>query len=73
LRQQTEYSIDEDFVFASPTLEGKRLLWGQTTNANFVKPAALTEVQRSEAEIDPGALGLDDAFLFCGYEAHRFS
>ena len=29
LRQQTEYSRDEDFVFASPTLDGKRPLWGQ--------------------------------------------
>jgi hypothetical protein len=40
LRQQTEYSRDEDFVFASPTLDGKRPLWGQTMNAKFVKPAA---------------------------------
>jgi hypothetical protein len=30
LRLQAEYSRDEDFVFASPTLEGKRPLWGQT-------------------------------------------
>ena len=41
LRQQTEYSTDGDFVFASPTLAGKRPLWGQTINARFVKPAAV--------------------------------
>jgi hypothetical protein len=28
-------------VFASPTLDGKRPLWGQTMNAKFVKPAAI--------------------------------
>src|SRR5580698_247379 len=32
---------DEDFVFASPTLKGKQPLWGQTMNAQFVKPAAI--------------------------------
>ena len=26
---------------ASPTLNGKQPLWGQTMNADFVKPAAL--------------------------------
>ena len=41
LRQQTEYSKDEDFVFASPTLKSKQPLWGQTMNAQFVKPAAI--------------------------------
>jgi integrase len=41
LRQETEYSRDDDFVFASPTLDGKRPLWGQTMNAKFVKPAAI--------------------------------
>jgi len=41
LRQQTEYNKDEDFVFASPTLDGKQPLWGQTMNAQFVKPAAI--------------------------------
>ncbi len=41
LRQQTEYSKDDDFVFASPTLNGKQPLWGQNINANFVKPAAV--------------------------------
>jgi integrase len=41
LRQQTEYGKDEDFVFASPTLNGKQPLWGQTMNAQFVKPAAI--------------------------------
>jgi integrase len=39
--QQTEHSRDEDFVFASPTLNGKQPLWGQTVNAQFVKPAAI--------------------------------
>lgn len=41
LRQQSEYSKDEDFVFASPTLNGEQPLWGQTMNAQFVKPAAI--------------------------------
>ena len=41
LRQQTEYSRDDDFVFASPTLDGKSPLWGQTMNAKFVIPAAI--------------------------------
>jgi integrase len=41
LRQQTPYSGGEDFVFASPYLEGKQPLWGQTMNAKFVKPAAI--------------------------------
>jgi len=41
LRQQTPYNNDEDFVFASPTLNGKQPLWGQTMNAQFVKPAAM--------------------------------
>jgi integrase len=50
LRQQTEYSRDEDFVFASPTLEGKRPLWGQTINAQFVKPAAVALGLVSESE-----------------------
>jgi integrase len=40
-RQQTVYNADEDFIFASPTLNGKQPLWGQTMNADFVKPAAL--------------------------------
>jgi hypothetical protein len=31
----------EDFVFASPYLEGKQPLWGQTMNAKFVKPDAI--------------------------------
>jgi integrase len=42
LRQQTQYRKDEDFIFASPTLNGKQPLWGQTMNADFVKPAAIT-------------------------------
>jgi integrase len=50
LRQQAEYSRDEDFVFASPTLEGKRPLWGQTINARFVKPAAVALGLVSESE-----------------------
>jgi integrase len=41
LRQQSEYGKDDDFVFASPTLNGKQPLWGQTMNAQFVKPAAI--------------------------------
>lgn len=41
LRRQTEYNKNEDFVFASPTLNGKQPLWGQTMNAQFVKPAAI--------------------------------
>jgi site-specific recombinase XerC len=41
LRQQTEYNRDDDFVLASPTLDGKRPLWGQTMNAKFVKPSAI--------------------------------
>ena len=40
-RQQTPYDKDEDFIFASPTLNGKQPLWGQTMNADFVKPAVL--------------------------------
>ena len=35
------YNKDEDFVFASPTLNGRQPLWGQNMNANFVKPAAI--------------------------------
>jgi integrase len=41
LRQQTEYGKEEDFVFASPTLKGEQPLWGQTMNAQFVKPTAI--------------------------------
>jgi Phage integrase family len=50
LRQQTEYSRDEDFVFASPTLEGKRPLWGQTMNAvsSSLPAVALGLVSESE-------------------------
>ena len=40
-REQAPYDEDEDFVFASPTLNGKQPLWGQTMNAQFVKPAAV--------------------------------
>jgi site-specific recombinase XerC len=50
LRQQAEDSRDEDFVLASPTLEGKRPLWGQTINARFVKPAAVALGLVSESE-----------------------
>jgi site-specific recombinase XerC len=49
-RQQTEYSKDEDLVFASPTLVGIRPLWGQTMNADFVKPAAVALGLVSEGE-----------------------
>jgi integrase len=41
LRRQSPYNADEDFVFASPYLEGKQPLWGQTMNAKFIKPATL--------------------------------
>ena len=37
-RQQTPYDKDEDFIFASAKLKGKQPLWGQTVNADFVKP-----------------------------------
>ena len=40
-RQQTPYDKDEDFIFASPKLKGKQPLWGQTMNADFVKPAVM--------------------------------
>jgi integrase len=40
-RRQSPYSSDRDFIFASPTVNGKQPLWGQTMNANFVKPAAV--------------------------------
>jgi integrase len=40
-RRQGPYSKDEDFVFASPTLNGMQPLWGQTINADYVKPAAV--------------------------------
>ena len=56
-RQKTPYNKDEDFVFASPTLNGKQPLWGQTMNAKFVKPAA----------IELGLVGEDDHFGW-----HRF-
>jgi integrase len=49
-RQETEYGRDEDFVFASPTLDGIRPLWGQTMNAHFVKPAAVALGLASESE-----------------------
>jgi integrase len=38
-RQQTEYGRDEDFIFASPKLEGRKPMCGQTMNSDFVKPA----------------------------------
>jgi site-specific recombinase XerC len=50
LCQQTKYSRDEDCVFASPTLEGKRLLRGQTINAHFVKPGAVALGPVSESQ-----------------------
>jgi len=40
-RHETPHSQDEDFVFASPTLNGKQPLWGQTMNAHFVKLTAV--------------------------------
>jgi integrase len=41
-RQQTPYNRDEDFIFASLKLNGARPLWGQTLNADFVKPATVS-------------------------------
>lgn len=49
-RQQTEYSNDEDFIFASAALRGKQSLWGQTMNAQFVKPAAIELGLADESE-----------------------
>jgi site-specific recombinase XerD len=49
-RQQTEYSNDEDFIFASAALRGKQPLWGQTLNAKFVKPAAIELRLADESE-----------------------
>lgn len=40
-RQETPYSRNEDFIFASDQLKGKQPMWGQTMNADFVKPAAI--------------------------------
>ena len=40
-RQHTPYNKDEDYIFASPKLDGKQPMWGQTMNANFVKRAAV--------------------------------
>ena len=56
-RQQTQYNRDEDFIFASPKLNGKQPIWGQTMNANFVKPAA----------VDLGLVAKDERFGW-----HRF-
>ena len=49
-RQQTPYDKDEDLIFASSKLKGKQPLWGQTMNADFVKPAvvALGLVNKNE-------------------------
>jgi integrase len=41
-RQRTPFNQDGDFIFASPKLGGRLPLWGQTLNADFVKPAAVT-------------------------------
>jgi integrase len=41
-RQETPYNRDEDFIFASLKVNGRRPLWGQTLNADFVKPAAVS-------------------------------
>jgi integrase len=40
-RQETPYSTNEDFIFASSALSGKLPMWGQSMNADFVKPAAI--------------------------------
>jgi hypothetical protein len=49
-RQETPYSTDEDFVFASPALSGKLPMWGQSMNADFVKPAAIALQLVAEGE-----------------------
>jgi len=41
-RQQTAYSTEGDYIFASTKLSGRQPLWGQTLNADFVKPAAVS-------------------------------
>jgi hypothetical protein len=41
-RQQTPYNSDADYIFASTKLNGRQPLWGQTLNADFVKPAAVS-------------------------------
>lgn len=41
-RQQTAYSKEGDYIFASTKLNGRQPLWGQTLNADFVKPAAVS-------------------------------
>jgi integrase len=56
-RQLTPYNKDDDFIFASPKLNGKQPMWGQTMNANFVKPAA----------VDLGLVAEDERFGW-----HRF-
>ncbi len=49
-RRETPYRKDEDFIFASPTLNGRNPLWGQTINARYLKPAALALGLITEAE-----------------------
>lgn len=56
-RQHTPYNKEEDYIFASPKLDGKQPMWGQTMNANFVKPAAVAL----------GLIGEDERFGW-----HRF-
>ncbi len=41
-RQQTLYNSDADYIFASTKMNGRQPLWGQTLNADFVKPAAVS-------------------------------
>jgi hypothetical protein len=54
-RGQTAYGNDGDFIFASTKLEGRQPLWGQTLNADFVKPAACPHWQTSKRAILPSA------------------
>ena len=49
-RKQAAYGKDEDSIFASTKLEGRQPLWGQTLNADFLKPAAVTLGVRSVPE-----------------------
>ncbi len=41
-RRRSPYSGEEDFVFPSLARNGTQPLWGQTVNADYVKPAAIT-------------------------------
>ena len=40
-KQETPYSGDDDFIFPSMKLRGRKPLWGQTLNADYIKPTAI--------------------------------